>query len=368
MTLTELHLKNFRSYHNITLPCHPEFNFIYGKNAQGKTNLIEAIYYLSALKSFRTSEKLELIHRSANFAHIGGKLMEDGLTWDLAVTLSPQGRQIRVNDKPPPARHEYHALLPIILFEPRHIYLFRDAPAERRRYLNRALFLKNPATLALVHNYEKTLAQKNRLLKDRAPREQIAVWNEKLATLGSEITFERHLWCDEMNAFVAAEYRSLSGATDLLQLRYRPSVALSGNTELTAIHAQFHALLNERFSEEVDRRESLVGPHRDDWSAFLDERDVGKFASQGENRSVLIAVKLAQLKAYTARHGKTPLFLLDDVASELDENRCQYLFSYLCQESAQVFLTTTENRLIHERFQGRSQSFLIEHGTPTVLV
>lgn len=368
MPLTRLSLRGFRNFSKLDLEFHPEFNFVYGRNAQGKTNLIEAIYYLSALKSFRTNEKTELIAKGAEFAKIDVVYVKDDLNWDLALTIAPGQRQVLINQKRPQTRKEYHELIPLILFEPRHIYLFRGTPSERRQYLNRALFLQDPGVLTLFNDYDKVVHQKNRLLKDRASREQIEVWNERLADLGAQIIFLRQSWFQDIKTELAKEYRAISGTGENLSLTYFPtqSVLEDLQNELMLSCEDVRLALREtlatRLYDEIERRESFVGPHRDNWMADLDGRVLGKFGSQGENRSAVIALKLAQLKLFAAKFGKTPLFLLDDVASELDEKRCRYLFQYLRDESAQVFLTTTENGIAHDEFKGRSSAFLVENG------
>jgi DNA replication and repair protein RecF len=369
MPLSRLSLKHFRNFEHLALEFHPEFNFIYGKNAQGKTNLIEAVHYLSTLKSFRAAEKTDLIAHGAEFAGLSARFEKDGLAWDIAVSLTPERRQVLVNGKKPATRAEYHALVPLILFEPRDIYLFRDAPTERRRYMNRALFLQDPGFLATSADYDKIVAQKNRLLKDRAPLSQIEVWNERLADLGARIIAARKAWFDSIREELAREYRAISGTREEFVLDYAPSQNLLSSLPQAlspeSIRDALAAKLHERLHDEIERREAFVGPHRDDFTARLDGRPLGARGSQGENRSAVIALKLAQIKVFAAKFGMTPIFLLDDVASELDATRCRYLFKYLQGESAQVFLTTTENDLMHGEFEGHSRSFLIENGAVT---
>lgn len=360
MTLARLKLKQFRNFSAQDFEFHPLFNFIFGKNAQGKTNLIEAVSYLSELKSFRTTSKGDLIHKEAETAQLNGLVRRDNLDWDITITLSHQERKIEVNGKPPQKRQEYHSLLPLILFEPRHIYLFRDSPSERRRYLNRALFLMNPGFLTTINQYDKIVAQKNRILKDGFGLDQLDIWNEKLATLGHQIIEQRLQWFAQINTVLAREYQAISGGHDEYTLNYQPS--------LNSSVSQMLATLHEHRQEEITRREAFLGPHRDDFKAQLGERDLANFGSQGENRSAIIALKMAQLKLYSQKFGKTPLFLLDDVASELDATRRQHLFSTLRDEAAQVFVTTTENEIISDDYKQKSRVFLVEAGTVSVLV
>lgn len=368
MHLKTIRINDFRNLKALTLPFHPQFNFIYGKNGQGKTNIMEAIYYLSVLKSFRTSERTDLIGRAQDFAKIDAVFEKDDLSWDISIVLTAQDRQILLNGKKPAARKTYHELIPLILFEPRHIYLFRDSPTGRRQYLNRATFLQDAAYLQDLLDYEKVISQKNRLLKERRDDGMLDIYDEQIAALGARLMLMRLFWFKEINAILAFEYKAIAQMGEALQLVYKPGQNLgeglisSDSTSATDLKNLLLEKIAEKKNDERERRESIVGPHRDDFSALLGDRDLGDFGSQGENRSAIIALKMAQLKVFAQKYNKTPLFLLDDVASELDENRCEALFSYLRDSSTQVFITTTEHRIGGAHFQGRSKSFLVERG------
>ncbi len=368
MHLKRLSLKNFRNISNGDFLFNPEFNFIFGKNAQGKTNIIESIFYLSQLKSFRQADRTELIAKEKGFANLSAEFQKDDVSWEISITLTAEERKLLVNQKRAAAGQNYYELIPLVLFEPRHIYLFRDSPSKRRDYLNRALFLQNASYLSLWRDYEKVIAQKNRLLKDGGALDLLAVWNDRLVTLAAQIVKLRLDWFDAVNAQIKIEYQELSRTGEVLALEFLPKIqsglaAESLRDKDIGSLMQFYAeAIDARRGEELLRRESLVGPHRDDFKAKLSGRDVGTFGSQGENRSVLIALKLTQLKMFEKKFGKTPLFLLDDVASELDQSRCDYLFSYLRDEKTQVFITTTENHVNDSRYAGHCSAFEIVNG------
>lgn len=370
MHLKELALKQFRNISSQTVTLNPEFNFIHGRNAQGKTNIIEAIYYMAELKSFRTSNRHDLVQHNQDFASIQGVFEKDDMSWDIQIHLSHDGRKILLNQKAPKSRKDYYEMIPLILFEPKHIYLFRDSPSKRRDYLNRALYLQDASFLKLIRDYEKVITQKNRALKDRMDASLIDVWNDQLVDLGSQIIQLRFQWFHQLESLLADEYQQLSHSGERFRLDYQPGQGLAAEfvsgavPELSEIQQALQDKLAEKRYAESERRESLVGPHRDDFVAFFDERHVGQYGSQGENRSAIIALKLAQLKMFAQKYQKTPLFLLDDVASELDEHRCQYLFSYLRDEQTQVFLTTTENKIAQApEYQGHASSYLLENGS-----
>ena len=363
MFLDTLALRQFRNFQDQNLKFNPEFNFIFGRNAQGKTNIMEAIYYLAELKSFRTSNKLDLIQKNTNFASIKAQFQKDELEWGIDIHLTQTERKVLLNDKKSTNRKQYFELIPLILFEPRHIYLFRDSPSVRRDYLNRALYLQDVSFLSLLRDYEKVISQKNRVLKEGGDAALIDVFNDQLVPLASQILHKRFGWLKSISVLLKHEYHSLSRTNEEFHLIYKPSQNLFEgqddffNFSLEDIQQAFFETLKQKRFDELQRRSCLVGPHRDDVLAYLDDRLVGDYGSQGENRSALIALKLAQLKLFDQTFQKTPLFLLDDVASELDERRCDYLFSYLRDESTQVFLTTTENRVENLGFEGHSSVF-----------
>lgn len=368
MHLKSLQLKNFRNLADERFAFNPEFNFIFGKNAQGKTNIIEAIYYLAELKSFRTTNRRDLICQGSESSRIMATFEKESLSWEIAIALSPAERKVLLNNKKPVGQKAYYELIPLILFEPRHIYLFRDSPSRRREYLNRALYVQDVSFLNLLRDYETVVTQKNRLLKEEPDPELLSAWNEKLIDVGSRIVARRLAWFQEIQADLAREYQSLSGTRERFHLVYRPTQDLfAGQPRLETLgSAEIWQILANKVKakqgEEIARREAIVGPHRDDFAGFLDGRALGAYGSQGENRTAVIALKLAQLKMYVKKFKKTPLFLLDDVASELDESRCRYLFSYLRDENTQVFLTATENGIRGADFAGHATSFLVENG------
>lgn len=365
MFLTTVSLRHFRNIAHLNLIPHPQFNFVFGRNGQGKTNLLEALFYLSQYKSFRGAERAQLIGEGGEFTKLGTTFERNGMRGEIDITFTHGSRQILINQKKPKLRRDTLGLLPMVLFEPRHIYLFRDSPAERRRYLNRALFLMDPEALTLLSDYDRCVAQKNRLLKDGPDTRSLAAWNDRLVTLGAEIIVKRRSWFEDIAGLVQGEYEAITHGGETLALSYQPCQGIlhqdeKPDTGVLAERLRQGILAHQ--AEELRRRETLVGPHRDDFAAFLNGHSLADFGSQGENRSALIALKLAQLKLYASYHGKPPIFLLDDVASELDEGRCHHLFNYLRDTATQVFLTTTENRLKTLDFQGNSAAFLVERG------
>jgi len=366
--LQNIHLKNFRNFQNENLNFHPRFNLIIGKNAQGKTNILEAIYYLSYLNSFRTSSKKDLIYYQNEECVLQAQFLKNGLSYNINHSLGKQ-KGLKLNGKKPKLYDEYLGLVPVLLFEPKDVYLFRDSPGTRRKFLNRAIFLQKPELVRLIRDYENIVQQKNRLLKESGfGDEHIEVWNDRLVTVGAKLMRERLDWICEVNGLLPTEYENVSGSDEKLTLVYKANVVCEKNDDEATLATRINQALSEKRNEERRRGEALVGPHRDDWQVCLYDRIVGDFGSQGENRSAIIALKSAQIHMFEKKFGEPPLFLLDDVASELDPTREKSLFEYLRSTQGQVFISTTEPAHVEPYFCGEGTSFLVEAGKGRVVV
>lgn len=281
-------------------------------------------------------------------------------------------REVLLNKKRPHLFREYYGLVPLLLFEPGEVYLFRESPSQRRRFLNQAVFLDYPASLKTLGAYDEVVAQKNRILKEGRGGNAtgvvgpaaLEIWNEQLAKLGAIIVEQRIEWVRKMNERIGEEYRNLSRGKEEAKMVYRSST--EGETEEEIFQA-LQNLIREKEAEERQRGESIVGPHRDDFSFLIDGRSISEFGSQGENRSAVIALKLSQIKLHEKGHQKSAIFLLDDVVSELDSDRIEGLFSTLQTTPGQVFITATEKSKLSNDFKEKGAYFLVEEGAVRVL-
>ena len=370
MHLLSLFLHQFRNYSHFEVNLHPHFNVIIGKNAQGKTNWVEAIHYLGTLQTFRSAEKTDLIMQGKTEATLGARLKRGEVIHDVRVLLTEHTRQIKLDGKKPDLFRDYYGLIPVLLFEPRDVYLMRETPAVRRRAIHRALFLDRPDSLHLIQDYEKVVAQKGKLLKnDHFSQDEMEVWDEKLLILGSELIVRRLNWINQVNSILSDEYNQVAKQSQTLCINYKPKniPEIENQMEVKAIYEVLKTALIRSKPEEQQRRECVIGPHRDDWEMQIEGRHLSHQGSQGENRSAIIALKSAQVKLFHKEHFEPPLFILDDVASELDSDRVLALFDYLSQIKAQVFLTTTERETISRCLHEEGLSFLVEEGRPTML-
>lgn len=350
MWLSSLKLIQFRNAIQRTEGPFAQFNGIFGPNGRGKTNFLEAIYYITHLKSWRTSQRKTLIHWAYQEASILATFESYDKTHDFRVFLWPNRREVLLDHKPLRSWESYRTPLIAILFSPDDAYLWREGPDKRRGSLDQMLFHSDMAYAGILQRYAKSLKQKNALLKqDRADERQLAIWNEQLVVYGSEMVYRRWRYLERVFPIFQKIYSQIvqghaSRETIGLHCKFlnQPCEGESAIT-LAHIHQLFRDQLKEKAALEGWQRTALVGPHRDDWGLTLDGQDVSSTASQGEHRSLIVALKLAELALLKEQYGETPLFLVDDLTSELDPFRRRFLMEALLETGCQTFLTSTES-------------------------
>lgn len=384
MRLTRLALTDFRNYRSAALEFPSAVTLFLGANAQGKTNLLEAIYLLGTFKSFKTQHNRDIIRWSAAAATVAGTVADRGLDRELEVLLTPQGRRARVNRKPVRSLQEFFGACNVILFAPEDLALVKGAPALRRRFLDRAIFTGWPGYLPAFQAYLGAVQQKQALLRGGGPgrggwaggpgygglAEAAAreAWDEALVKHGVEVLQRRARLIAELRPYLAAAYRRLAGpAGGEAAIAYRPGARVDPLAPPAELAAALAAAVEAAYPDERRRGLVLVGPHRDDLLLTLDGRDLRLFGSQGEQRSFVVALKLAELALLTDRLGSPPLFLLDDVASELDASRRQALAEVLAETGAQVFLTATGPAPDAAWQLADMTTFLVQDGVATPL-
>ncbi|MFO1518182.1 MAG: DNA replication and repair protein RecF [bacterium] len=344
--LHTLELENFRNVESLKLAFHPRFNFFFGDNAQGKTSILEAIYFLSELKSFRNADASCLIRHQSPTARLFAQLSSEGLSYDLKVEITSDSKQVLLSGKTPRPYRRLRKMLPIVLFTPESVRLFRSAPSERRHYFDALFALLSEGTAGDQAEYARGLRQKQTLLEQIREggrgelRSQLAVWTERLAEWGARIVQERFRSTSKLERFFRPYFQRLSGGQWEGQLVYEPYFKLlfEGQT-LSQVQ---RILLEESFrreGEELERAQVLVGPHRDDWGLYLSGMRLKEEGSQGQHRISVAALKLAEVELIS-EHQMTPLALFDDLLSELDEIRNRTVLEQLGETHCQIFLTS----------------------------
>lgn len=343
----------------------------HGDNGQGKTNLLETIYVVGALRSFRTPRLADLVAFGGDRAYIGARIQRGGLERIYELVQRTSGRQVRLDGKAVRPISKYFGDFNVVLFAPEDLQVPRGSPAERRRFLDRAVFNRAPRYLVEVQAYEKVVKNRNALLREigagkrslRQAGDLLAVFDQKLAELGGRLIAIRMRFLDEMRPRFHSAFEAITQTGLAVDAVYSPAVALEGvPASPRDLAAALAAHVAEQRPRDLARGTSSVGPHRDDLTFQLDGHPAAAFASQGQLRALVLAWKTAEMELLAETHGEEPVLLLDDVSSELDATRNEYLFEFLKRRPTQCFITTTHPRhvlLSSERVDYRVEGGLV---------
>lgn len=368
MYLERLELLNFRNYEKATFTFSPHLNIIIAGNAQGKTNILEAIYFLSAGASHRTASDLQLIKREAALAGIKSSLMERGRKLSLEVFLSPVDRKrIKVNGVERFRISELLGNLRAVIFSPEDLKIVKGGPEERRAFLDDAIVQINPGYYHWRRSYGRILRQRNLLLKTITLPKYDAVletWDENLIDAGSILIEKRIEMVNGLRELVREIHGKITEEKEILEINYLSRVLPSdpGVVSKETIGDRFKKELERRRRDELERKITLVGPHRDDLALLVNEEDIRFFGSQGQQRTVALALKLGQFKLIEAEAKDKPLLLLDDVMSELDEARRRDLME-MVKDGTQVLITSTTEDIFEAGDQTERKVIRIRNGS-----
>jgi len=340
--LESLFLKNFRNYLQQQVYFHPRVNIISGENGFGKTNLIEAVYYLSVTRSFRTSNDHELAGFPGRFFFIKGLFSKDEDKHLLQISYNENQLKVIIdNDRK--KRFDHLCLFPVVVFSPDDLLIIREGPATRRRFINLHVSRLNQYYFQELRSYHRVLLQRNKLLKEKKNRRDLEKllepWDDSLIDHGCTVIRLRK----EMIRLLAKEatpfFSRMTGQQEELSLEYIGSVdSEEDNADLQLL---FRELLLKKREVEIRRQVTMVGPHLDDLSIIIDEKDSRKFSSQGQKRTAALALKIAEAKMLYKKNGKWPILLLDDVFSEFDNKRKERIIEFLSGIDSQCFLTSS---------------------------
>ncbi|MBR1424220.1 DNA replication/repair protein RecF [bacterium] len=368
MRLRNLVLKNYRNCSNLELDFTGAKMLIIGKNAQGKTNILESIYFLSALKSPRTANAQELIKFDTDFFKLDSKIIKSETDIDLSYTYNTdKKREMKINGVKSSIK-DFRSILKTVLFSTSDLLLLRGSPQDRRDWLDRAIAQIYPAYDDRLSKYEKIRVQKNNFLKTCAKTgiindNLLDVYNEQLSVAGSNIIYIRKKYIQEIEKKSKLKHRTISETEDL-SIKYNCSF-LGINNELEDIEQiqfNFKSELDSRRNEEFRRCQACIGPHRDDIVFYINNQEATKFASQGQQRTIVLALKLSELDMITDKTGDEPILLLDDVLAELDDIRQNYLLKSI-SPNTQTIITSVDTILFEDEFLKDVQICKIENGT-----
>jgi DNA replication and repair protein RecF len=360
MILKKLYTNSFRNLEQTSLSFGDRFNIFFGNNAQGKTNLLESIYLLGTMKSFRSSRNVELINWAAPHGLLKGWVEKDGVTREISLLLEKECKKARVDRKSVVKLADFFGSLNVVVFSPEEMAMVKGSPDNRRRYLDRAIFSGDADYLHLHHDYHKIVKSRNILLKS-GDTESLDVWSEKLAEAGARLVAKRAAYLHEIAPLVNESYTAIAGGNEEASLRYLPQTPV-GESDIETGRRLLQDALARSTAEERRRGTTLVGPHRDDLEFLLNGRSVRRHASQGQQRSFVLALKMAEIRHLESLFGNPPILLLDDMTAELDRERNRNLMEFLETRRMQVFISTTALQNVELHGTDNYRTFRIEAG------
>lgn len=339
--ISDLHLQQYRSYHDATFEFGKGVNIIVGPNASGKTNLIEALLVLARGSSYRVVDG-DLVGFDSPWFRLAAT-NEVGDERIVKYTAEPREKTLVIADKSY-KRWPQDKLLPVVLFEPNHLQLLHGSPELRRTYLDDILEQTIPSYSATRRHYKRTLTQRNTLLKraKKPVQQELFPWNLRLSELGAVMARARHELVQEFNTEIQKLYTEISETNTAVSLAYTPRFPVD-SYETTMLHT-----LEERLSDDILRGYTTSGPHREDMVVLFGENHASQVASRGETRTLILALKVLELEKIESRNVLQPILLLDDVFSELDGVRRRALTTHL--QKYQTFLTTTDADIATRHF------------------
>ena len=345
MIIKSIELSNFRNYESLDLDFDYGTNILYGNNAQGKTNILEAVSVSGTTRSHKGSKDKEMIRFGEEEAHIKTVVNKKDMDYQIDVHMKKnKTKGIAVNKVPLKKASELFGILNIVFFSPEDLNIIKNGPSERRRFLDSELCQLDKIYLSDLAKYNKILNQRNKLLKDMVFRpdlkETLPIWDAQLIDYGKRIIKRRKSFVDELNEIVFNIHKQISGEKEELVLKYEPNID----------DAFFHDELNRAKERDMRVCQTSVGPHRDDMQFSVFDVDIRKYGSQGQQRTSALSLKLAEIELVKRNINETPILLLDDVLSELDSSRQNYLLNSI--HDIQTIITCTGlDEFIKNRFK-----------------
>lgn len=334
LKIKQLKLKNYRNYDLLELDFDPSTNILYGDNAQGKTNILESIYMCGTTKSHRGTKDRDMIRFGQEEAHIEAVIDKKGVPFEIDIHLknnSPKG--VAINKMPIRRAIELFGIVNIVFFSPEDLNIIKNGPSERRKFIDLELSQLDKVYLSDLTNYNRIVNQRNKLLKDVYDRkdlmETLDIWDLQLVNYGKKIIDRRNKFIVELNEIVGKVHEQLTGGKEHLQIYYEPSVS----------SMDFETNLIKNREKDIKMKSTSVGPHRDDICFMADGLDIRKFGSQGQQRTAALSLKLSEIEIVKKVINDTPILLLDDVLSELDKHRQNYLLDSI--SDIQTLITCT---------------------------
>ncbi|BAM46136.1 DNA replication/repair protein RecF [Amphibacillus xylanus] len=367
MYIKHIKLSHYRNYEQLNLSFDNGINVIIGENAQGKTNLMEAIYLLAFTRSYRTSKDKELIQWDQNYAKIEGLISKRNQQFPVEIQLSNQGKKAKLNHLEQKRLSDYIGALNVVMFAPEDLNLVKGSPQVRRRFVDMEIGQIQPVYIYHLGQFQKILKQRNHLLKSLQRKQtndlvMLDVLTDQLIGHASVVLEKRFLFLELLRRWAIPIHKRISQGKETLEIQYQASIDVLESDNKEKISSIYLEKFTQNRDKEIERGTTLYGPHRDDLSFYVNDRDVQKFGSQGQQRTTALSLKLAEIELIKQEVGEYPVLLLDDVLSELDQYRQSHLLDTI-QGKVQTFVSTTSvSDIKHETIE-KADLFYVKSGT-----
>lgn len=345
MIIKSLELMDYRNYDSLNITFDKGTNILYGDNAQGKTNILEAIFVAATTKSHKGSKDRDIVKFDKEEGHIRTYLEKDGIETRVDMHLrKAKSKGIAIDGQKIKKAADLLGLCNVVFFSPEDLSIIKDGPSERRRFVDMELCQLDSFYLYNLNNYNKIVNQRNKLLKDLyfqpTLKETLNIWDSQLVSYGSKIIERRKLFVNQLNEIIYDIHLKLSGGKEEIKIVYEPDVELD----------EFEQRLFASQDKDIKSKMTTVGPHRDDFSFMVGDIDIRKFGSQGQQRTAALSLKLSEIELVKKITKDTPILLLDDVLSELDSNRQNYLLNSIGDIQTIITCTGLEE-FVNNRFE-----------------
>lgn len=357
MYIKRLQMLNYRNYKSLNITLGKNVNVFMGDNAQGKTNILEAIYYCAFSKSHRTSKDRDLINWNSDSAYISLLVGKDRLDKNIDINILKDGKKaIKINKIKVSKIGELFGNFNVVMFSPEDLKIIKDSPGIRRKFIDMELCQLNPKYYYNLVQYNKILNERNVILKNRnLDKEILDIYDIQLANYGYHIVIDRINYINKLNFYGKDVHREISSGKENIEFRY-----ISTIKELENIKVNFYETLKKNRKKDIEKGITSIGPHRDDFIVLINDIDTKSFGSQGQQRSAVLTMKFSSLKIIKEITSEYPVLLLDDVLSELDFNRKRYILSTIGE--IQTIITCTGIEDITNYLDNTSRLFKVKDG------
>lgn len=369
MILKDVILENYRNYLNLEIELDNNINLFLGENAQGKTNFIEAVHYLATGRTFRSNKDQEIINWEKNYFRIKGKLIKKNLNREflLDIYYDRQGnKKVKINGVKYKKISDLFGYLQVVIFSPDDLNIIKGSPAERRKYIDLEICQLISTYYNTLNTYNKVLQQRNNLLKEirdnNQKRDILEVWDEQLVKYGSIIIKNRIEFLSKVVPLARRNQDEITNGKEKLDITYNSSIISTPTVEIRTIEKNFIDKIKQNKHKEIKKAITLFGPHRDDIIFYIEGKDLKTFGSQGQQRTAILSLKIAELNLFYYNNEEYPLLLLDDVMSELDDYRREFLMKVIRNNNIQTLITGANAELLDINIENK-EVFNVVNGT-----